>query len=172
MANTPQFKVYNEAGDYVASFKEVLEAARFLAISETGASVRAGHAARDTIFTQWASWDAEPVVKYGQVGDAAESFDNVLDAYCMFIDARASKRAGRDLYAEMHGVRATGTTEGMTANEGLHVEVIRRAGFVPVEGEVAMRCATEPSDTYTSETWESLSHYALNFELCACGAHS
>jgi hypothetical protein len=39
------------------------------------------------------------------------------------------------------------------------------------EDQPAMRCATLLSDTYYAPDWDSLLHYAENYELCECGGH-
>jgi hypothetical protein len=35
----------------------------------------------------------------------------------------------------------------------------------------AMRCATSPSHTFFAPDWDSLVHYAENYQLCECGGH-
>ena len=81
MAGSPQFKAYDANGEYVAAFKDIYDAARFTATSDTGSSIRDGHGVKRTIWTQWHPWEDAPVVAYGVVGDAGESYDAVADAW-------------------------------------------------------------------------------------------
>ncbi len=63
MASAPPFKLFNPGGEYLGSLKYVEDAAAMVAILGDGATVRNGHAKRDTIYTQ------------GADGDAGESYD-------------------------------------------------------------------------------------------------
>jgi hypothetical protein len=50
MAASPQFKVYNEAGEYIAAFRHADDAANFACVFESGGTVRVGHSAKLTIY--------------------------------------------------------------------------------------------------------------------------
>lgn len=64
MAESPKWKVYDEAKTYQASFKEVYEAVRFVSICENGWSVRYGH--------------GKPLFTQGIDGNAWESYDEAV----------------------------------------------------------------------------------------------
>ena len=52
MAATPQFKVFNAEGEYVASVKYFEDAACLMSFYGEGASVRAGHGKKETLWTE------------------------------------------------------------------------------------------------------------------------
>jgi hypothetical protein len=66
MACSPRFKVFNAGGDYRAAFKDLSEAAAFVAILGAGAEIRAGHARRTVLWREGS--EQHP---------ASESYDNV-----------------------------------------------------------------------------------------------
>lgn len=67
MANAPQFKVYTADNEYIAACKHPGDAAAILALHGEGASIRRGHAKRDTLWVE------------GEDGWAGESFDEVAE---------------------------------------------------------------------------------------------
>jgi predicted secreted protein len=91
--NSPQFKVYRASGEYVASCKYASDAGWMAAISGDGATVRYGHAKKDTLWTEGA-----------EVTTAGKSFDHVaeiiLDRYQALMDAYAAKNASKRV---LHG---------------------------------------------------------------------
>ena len=48
---------------------------------------------------------------------------------------------------------------------------IEIAGYVPVDGEITIQCASNPLEFFSAPDWESLSRYAMNYQLCDCGRH-
>lgn len=68
MAGSPRWKLYNEAGEYVASCKYGEDAAALVAHLGQGATILDGHRVSDIRWTE------------GETGDASESFDQVADA--------------------------------------------------------------------------------------------
>jgi hypothetical protein len=49
---------------------------------------------------------------------------------------------------------------------------IQSFGYFAIAGEEpAMMCASWPCETYTAPNWDSLVHYAENYQLCECGNH-
>jgi len=51
-------------------------------------------------------------------------------------------------------------------------ETLARLGFKTVEDPVAaIQCATSPSDTFASVTFDALISHAKRYQLCACGSH-
>ena len=49
---------------------------------------------------------------------------------------------------------------------------IQSFGYFAIAGdEPAMMCATSPLETYAAPDWDSLAHYAANYDLCGCGWH-
>ena len=52
MTNSPNWKVFNPKGEYVASCKFPEDAAAIVAAYGDGASIRWGHAKKDTVFTE------------------------------------------------------------------------------------------------------------------------
>ena len=49
---------------------------------------------------------------------------------------------------------------------------IQSFGYFAIAGdEPAMMCATSPLETYAAPDWDSLAHYAANYDLCECGWH-
>jgi len=52
-------------------------------------------------------------------------------------------------------------------------ETLARLGFKTVEDySAAIQCATRPSDTFASVTFDALISHAKRYQLCACGQHS
>lgn len=66
MGASPKWKVKNPEGDYVASFKDIYDAVRFVAQSGDGWSVGYGH--------------GKPNFVQGVDGDALESYDDTVSA--------------------------------------------------------------------------------------------
>jgi hypothetical protein len=54
MAASPQFKVYTGEQEYVAAFRYLEDAALFVAVRGTGATVRRGHALKDVLWREGA----------------------------------------------------------------------------------------------------------------------
>jgi hypothetical protein len=53
-----------------------------------------------------------------------------------------------------------------------HATKIQSFGYFAIAGdEPAMMCASSPSETYAAPDWDSLVHYAENYQLCECGSH-
>jgi len=50
---------------------------------------------------------------------------------------------------------------------------VQLAGYQVVleDSEPAIRCASEPLEFFSAPDWDSLAHYAMNYELCPCGRH-
>jgi hypothetical protein len=49
---------------------------------------------------------------------------------------------------------------------------IQSFGYFAIAGdEPSMVCATSPLETYAAPDWDSLAHYAANYDLCECGWH-
>lgn len=67
MAQSPRFKVYDAAGVYQAACKEPEAAAAVVSIYGPGATIRAGHSKRDTVWVE------------GDDGDAGDSYDVVAE---------------------------------------------------------------------------------------------
>jgi len=67
MGASPSWKVYNNNGEYVASFKDIYDAAQFVSLEE-GREIRYGHSKRQTVWVQ----------SYPD-SDAGESFDAVAE---------------------------------------------------------------------------------------------
>ena len=65
MAGAPHWKVYNAVNEYVAACKFVEDAAAVVSLYSDGATIRNGHAKRDTVWTE------------GADGAAGESYDHV-----------------------------------------------------------------------------------------------
>jgi hypothetical protein len=87
MGSTPQFKVFTAANEYVASIKYLSDAAAFVSVLGEGATVRSGHAKKDTIWTE------------GITGNAYDSYDEAAEA---MQDAIENQRAEyRRIYKEM-----------------------------------------------------------------------
>lgn len=90
MAGSPRFKVFNEQGDYIASFKDLLDAAQFISLEE-GREVRLGHSKKNVI---WANVDGNffysvPEGRWLRGTDVQNSFDYVLDRYIAKMPADA-----------------------------------------------------------------------------------
>ena len=68
MAASPQWKVFDSNGEYIASFKSVYDAAQFIAL-EDGRELRFGHSKKNTVWVQ----------NY-TTHDAGESYDAVAEA--------------------------------------------------------------------------------------------
>ena len=68
MAGSPRWKIYSPTGGYVAACKHAEDAAAVVALHGDGATIRDGHAARNTVWTE------------GRDGAAGESYDEVATA--------------------------------------------------------------------------------------------
>lgn len=66
MAHAPYIKVYNAAGEYLASFKYEEDAAVLVAALGDGASIRIGHSKRSVVWTEGK-----------ETQSAGESYDHV-----------------------------------------------------------------------------------------------
>jgi len=67
MGATPNIKVYTPTGEYVAAFKYYEDAAALVALRGAGTTIRSGHAASWTLWTE------------GTDGNAADSYDAVAE---------------------------------------------------------------------------------------------
>jgi len=65
MSSSPKYKVFNAVGEYVACCKHVEDAAAIIASYGDGASIRTGHAKKDTVYVN------------GVDGNAGDSYDAV-----------------------------------------------------------------------------------------------
>lgn len=79
MAGTPQFKIFSAGNEYVASIKYLEDAAAFVSIQGEGATVRNGHAKKDTLWTE------------GVDGNAGESYDETAATMRAIITANSAK---------------------------------------------------------------------------------
>lgn len=76
MAASPQWKVYNSAGEYVAACKHVADAAALVALYGDGATIRGGHSRSLTFWHEGA--EHQP---------AGESYDHVADVVAARVEA-------------------------------------------------------------------------------------
>jgi len=77
MAATPPLKLFNPRGEFVASFKYAEDAAALLAFYGSGATLRNGHAKKDTLFHEGheelsagESYDRAAEIIYARLHDA------------------------------------------------------------------------------------------------------
>jgi hypothetical protein len=89
MAGSPRFKVFNEQGDYIASFKDLLDAAQFISLEE-GREVRLGHSKKNVIWTNNFElfWCGQGL-GWRKGTEVRQSFDHVLDRYIAIMPADA-----------------------------------------------------------------------------------
>lgn len=80
MAASPQFKAYNEAGEYIAAFKHADDAANFVCIFEFGGTVRVGHSAKLTIYRS-------PTMDERDAGADLPGFDELAEQMARAIEA-------------------------------------------------------------------------------------
>lgn len=99
MASAPQFKIYTAAGEYIAAAKYAEDAAAIVAVcgQGDGATIRAGHAKADIVWTEGA--EDQP---------AAESYDHVRNTIARRIAERRSKDH-EDMIARLRGLGITYT---------------------------------------------------------------
>lgn len=71
MAKSPEFKLYNDGGEYVGSCRDTHYAAQFVAAMGPGASVRWGHAKARTLWTE----GTEPISAWESYDQAAEMME-------------------------------------------------------------------------------------------------
>lgn len=95
MAASPEFKVYGPDGDYRGALKDPSEAAAVVALLGFGATIRHGHAKRDTVYTN------------GPDGDASESYD----AVAVIVWERLATLQ-RERYARVYGPGGIGRRTG------------------------------------------------------------
>jgi len=53
------------------------------------------------------------------------------------------------------------------------LSAIETAGYAPLmtEDKPTIQCASEPLEFFSAPDWDSLSRYAMNYQLCECGRH-
>lgn len=71
MASTPQFKVYNPQGEYVAAVKHLEDGAALVALYGIGATIRLGHLKSGVLWTEGAE-DQPAGESYDHVREVAE----------------------------------------------------------------------------------------------------
>ena len=79
---TPSLKIYTANDDYIASVRYLLDAAMLVGHQEHGATVRAGHLKRDTLWKE----GSESIL-------ASDSFDEAVEVMSRRWNALRSSRA-------------------------------------------------------------------------------
>lgn len=80
MAASPKFKVFDNAGNYQASFKDIYEVARYLSICEEGWNARISHSKKGTIYTKgpdgdpWFSFDEAVGVMLTRIPESSHDY--------------------------------------------------------------------------------------------------
>jgi hypothetical protein len=94
MARSPEFKIYDAAGEYQAACKEPELAAAVVAVLGEGSTIRHGHLSKDIVWTE------------GKDGHAAESYDLTRDRILETLSARHQEQNRRDEFNRYGGERS------------------------------------------------------------------
>lgn len=78
MAGSPQLKVFNPNGDYIACCKHYEDAAALVALNGNGSTVRLGHSKKDTLWTE----GSERISAAESYDEAAQIMIERKDAIC------------------------------------------------------------------------------------------